>query len=489
MSGGPPQVQPALPSERSPRRSLRTVIALWYGAIIAICLIAYSLAVGYGFEEHLESELDRRVHEDIELAARSVVETDGRLAWVGGFLGKQIDEEEGGGHWVEVWSESGFRVLAAGTIPDPSLGPLEVLPDRRQGRTLLRPAGPLRVMTDSVRVGERPYIVRAAVSEIGSRAQLKDLRSELAALSLTVLVLGALGGAAISRRALGPLGRLADGARRITAAYIHERLPEEPSSAEIEDLRTAFNETLARLDRSFDQLGRFSGDASHELRTPLTALRSVGEASLRSPHSADEYRDVIGSMLEEVNRLTHLSDDLLTLARAETGRTHLHIETVDLSALAREVATHLLVLAEERGQTIEVKAEHPVTVEGDHAALRQALVNLVDNAIKYSPEKTRITVSSGALGEAAVLRVQDEGPGIGSADQPRVFDRFFRADRQRSREMGGTGLGLSIVKLIAETHGGTVRLESEAGGGCAFIVSIPLPPMAGGTASERQKRE
>lgn len=451
------------------------MIALWYGTIIAICLVAYSLAIGYGFGRHLDAELDRRVHEDIELAARSViVDETGRLAWVGGFLGKDINEEEGGGHWVEVWSESGIRLLTAGTIPDPALGLLQVIPEGPVGRTLSRRDGSLRVMTDLVRVGDRPFVVRAAVSEVGSRAQLKDLRSQLATLSVTVLVLGALGGVVISRRALGPLGRLADRARRITAAQIHERLPKEPSSAEIEDLRQAFNETLARLDRSFDQLGRFSGDASHELRTPLTALRSVGEASLRNPHSVDEYRDVIGSMLEEVDRLTHLSDDLLTLARAETGKTHLHIETVDLSALAREVATHLLVLAEERGQTIEVKAEQPVMVEGDRAALRQALVNLVDNAIKYSPGKTRVMVSSGSSAEHAFLRVQDEGPGIGATDRPRVFDRFFRADRQRSREMGGTGLGLSIVKLIAETHGGTVRLESDAGRGCTFTLSIPL---------------
>lgn len=470
---------PSPDSGRSPRRSLRTVIALWYGAIIAVCLIAYSLAVGYGFARHLNAELDRRVHEDIELAARSlIVDASGRLAWAGGFLGKEIDEEEGGGHWVEVWSESGIRLLTAATIPDPGLDGLQAPGEGRVGRTLTRKDGPLRVMADSVRVGDRPYVVRAAVSEVGSRAQLKDLMSELAAISLTVLVLGGLGGVAIARRALGPLRRLADRARRITAEHIHERLPEEPSSAETEDLRKAFNETLARLDRSFDQLGRFSGDASHELRTPLTALRSVGEASLRKPHSAEEYRDVIGSMLEEVNRLTHLSDDLLTLARAETGRTHLHLETLDLSVLAREVAAHLLVLAEERGQVIEVKAESKVMIEGDRAALWQALVNLVDNAIKYSPQNTRVTIASGSSAGQAFLRVQDEGPGIGAADQPRVFDRFFRADRRRSREMGGTGLGLSIVKLIAEAHGGSVHLESSEGRGCAFTLHLPLEPSA-----------
>lgn len=456
------------------RRSLRTVIALWYGAIIAICLIAYSLAVGYTFARHVESELDRRVHEDIELAGRSLIlDRTGKLDWAGGFLGKQIDEEEGGGHWLEVWDDAGQRILTAGTVAEPKFGELPGNPTGGDGRTLPASDGPLRVMTDSVVVGGRTYRVRAAVSEAGTRAQLRALRSELAAISLLVLVLGGLGGFAIAHRAVGPLGRLAEGARRITAAQIHERLPEEPSSAEVDDLRRAFNETLARLDRSFDQLGRFSGDASHELRTPLTALRSVGEASLRKPHTAEEYRDVIGSMLEEVDRLTHLSDDLLTLARAETGKAHLHLKPVDLSALARDVASHLSVLAEERGQTVEVLAEQRVTVEGDQAALRQAVINLVDNAIKYSPENTRVRVGVGLAGDHAALWVQDEGPGIGAGDQPRVVERFFRADRQRSREMGGTGLGLSIVKLVAETHGGTVDLQSEPGRGCVFTIRLP----------------
>ena len=458
---------------RGGRRSLRTVIALWYGAIIAICLVAYSLAIGYGFAKHLEYELDRRVHEDIELAARSLILGGaGKLDWAGGFLGKQIDEEEGGGHWLEVWDDSGQRILTAGTVAEPRLGNLPDSP-HGGGRTVATSEGSLRVMTDSVVAGGRTYRVRAALSEAGTRAQLRELRLELAAISLLVLVLGGLGGLAIAHRAVGPLGRLAEGARRITADHIHERLPEEPSSAEVDELRRAFNETLSRLERSFDQLGRFSGDASHELRTPLTALRAVGEASLRKPHSDEEYRDVIGSMLEEVDRLTHLSDDLLTLARAETGKTHLHLEPVELSALARQVTSHLSVLAEERGQTIGVAAEQPVIVNGDQAALRQALINLVDNAIKYSPEKTRVRVEVGVLGDHAVLRVQDEGPGISKADQPRVFDRFFRADRQRSREMGGTGLGLSIVKLVAEAHGGFVDLQSEPGRGCVFSIHLP----------------
>lgn len=458
------------------RRSLRTVIALWYGGIIAICLVAYSLGVGYAFERHLKSELDRRVHEDTELAARSLVlDEGGKLDWAGGFLGKQIDEEEGGGHWLEVWSDDGQRILTAGTVADPRLGSLVDSPNGG-GRTVATSEGALRVMTDSVVAGGRAYRIRAAVSEAGTRAQMRELRLELAAISLLVLVLGGLGGFAIARRAVGPVGRLAEGARRITAEHLHERLPEEPSSAEVDDLRRAFNDTLARLDRSFDQLGRFSGDASHELRTPLTALRSVGEASLRRPHTAEEYRDVIGSMLEEVDRLTHLSDDLLTLARAETGKAHLRLEPVELSALARDVTSHLSVLAEERGQTIEVAAEQAVVVNGDQAALRQAVINLVDNAIKYSPKNTRVRVEVGVSEDQAVLRVQDEGPGISAADQPRVFDRFFRADRQRSREMGGTGLGLSIVKLVAEAHGGTVDLESEPGRGCAFTIRLPASP-------------
>ena len=468
------------PSGPAPRRSglfrsLRTRITLWYGAIIAVCLTAYGVAVGTSFTAHVQAELDRRVHEDIELAARSILlDTEGRASWPGGFLGKEMDEEQGGGHWIEIWTTEGQRVLATGSMADPELGRPEVGPrtDHR-GRTVALPSGPLRVMTERVRAQATPFLVRAAVSESGARAQVRQLWLELVGLSLSVLALGGLGGYVLARRSLGPLARMAEDARRITADQLHERLPAEESSTELHQLREAFNETLARLERSFEQLRRFSADASHELRTPLTALRSVGEVGLRNARTVEDYREVVGSMLEEVDRLTRLADELLTLARAEAGEARLRMEPVDLSALVREVADRLSVLAEERGQALDACVDGAVMVHGDRLALRQALTNLVDNAIKYSPEGTRVILESGATADQAFVAVKDEGPGIAPEHRERVFERFYRVDKSRSREMGGTGLGLSLVKWTAEAHGGHVELESDEAGGSTFRLVLP----------------
>ena len=178
-------------------------------------------------------------------------------------------------------------------------------------------------------------------------------------------------------------------------------------------------------------------------------------------------------MLEEVDRLARLADELLTLARAEAGEAKLQKEPVDLSQLARDVVGHLCVLAEERQQSLEAEAPVPVVTRADRSALRQAVVNLVDNAIKYSPEKTCITVSTGRRDGGAFIEVKDEGPGLREDDRRRVFERFYRVDRSRSREMGGTGLGLSLVKWTAEAHEGGVELDTEVGRGSTFRLVLP----------------
>ena len=198
-------------------RTLRARIALWYGGIITICLFAYSATLAVSFAQHVEQELDRRVHEDIELAARAiVVDPNGVASWVGGFLGKQITEEEGGGHRVEVWDRAGRRQLTAGTF-DPRVpgGP----DTKRPGfaRTIELPDGAVRVMTERVQVGGTELYLRAIVSEAGARAQVRALWLELAAISLTVLILGGVGGILLAHRMLGPLARMAERARRITA--------------------------------------------------------------------------------------------------------------------------------------------------------------------------------------------------------------------------------------------------------------------------------
>ncbi len=461
--------------------SLRTQITVGYGLLIAVCLCAYSIVAGLSFGRHAGAALDQRAHEDIELAARALVLEGQRPAWAGGFLGKNVEEEAGGGHRVEVWSLAGELLLTAGTFCSDGLGPAPSLVDAEESgaRTVELPVGPVRMMTDLVTASESRFLVRAGVSEAPTRALVRSVWFELSFLSAAVLAVGGVAGWAFSRKALAPLARMADRARQITAEQLQGRMDVEPASAELEQLRDAFNDTLSRLERSFGQLRRFTADAAHELRTPLTALRSVGEVGLRSARDEEDLREVIGTMLEEVDRLSRLAGDLLGLARAESGQAPLRLEPLDLAALASEVCENLLVLAEERGQVLDLSGARPVTAQGDRLALRLALMNLVDNAIKYGPEGSRVSIVTGRSTTSAWVEVADEGPGIAPEHRAHVFERFYRIDEGRSRGRGGTGLGLALVKWTAEAHGGRVELEPGPERGSRFRIFLPA---AGGSA-------
>jgi signal transduction histidine kinase len=222
----------------------------------------------------------------------------------------------------------------------------------------------------------------------------------------------ALTGYLVAARALKPVDAMAQRASQITAEQLNERLQIENPDDELGKLGTAFNTALARLERSFEQLRRFTADASHELRTPLTAIKSVGEVSLGMQGDANYYRDAIGSMLEEANRLTHLVDSLLTMARADAGRIQLHRTGVNLYELAKEACGLLDVLAEEKQQTIQVEGDLYAVVLADQTILRQAVVNLVHNAVKFSPVNGSVRIAVGESGKAAVIEVHDSGPGI-----------------------------------------------------------------------------
>jgi signal transduction histidine kinase len=237
-------------------------------------------------------------------------------------------------------------------------------------------------------------------------------------------------------------------------------------------LATVFNATLARLQESFDQMRRFTADVSHELRTPLTAIRSVGEVGLRGAHRDEgAYRAIIGSMLEEVDRLAVLVDRLLTLSRAETGEAALSIESIALKELADSVVADLAVLAEEKSQQVVIEAHGSPRGLGDRMMVRQALINVVDNAIKFAPAGSAIVIRVGEAQGQAMVDVIDRGPGIPAAARDQIFSRFFRGSS--GPETSGTGLGLSIAKSAVETAGGSLTLEQSDEHGSTFRVTLP----------------
>ena len=312
----------------------------------------------------------------------------------------------------------------------------------------------------------------AVESEQRVDEQLREILVVLV-LGLPVIVgLAGVGGYVLARRALAPIDQLGVEARRITAERLHERLSVPNPSDEIGRLAAVVNETLARLQSSFDQLRRFTADASHELRTPLSVIRGIGEMGLRETRTPAEYKDAIGSMLEEVDRLTRLVDTLLRLSRGDAGTVRLSPEVVDIGELAHEVCASLSILAEERKQRLQVSGDSSATVSADRLVLRDAITNIVDNAIKYAPPSSTIELDVRVDGERVALSITDEGPGIPAEHRQRIFDRFYRIDEGRSREMGGTGLGLAIAKWAVEANGGHITLESSTTGS-VFRVTLP----------------
>jgi heavy metal sensor kinase len=287
-----------------------------------------------------------------------------------------------------------------------------------------------------------------------------------------VLAVAGVAGYGLARRALNPIEEMARQAREITPDQLHARLPNADAEDELGQLARVFNGTLERLEQAFEQLRRFTADASHELRTPLAMIRSVGEVGLQKDGTRAEYRDIIGSMLEEVNRLTSLIDSLLTISRADSANIPLRSAKVPLMALAREAAGLFEVLMEEKSLrlTVDGSAEE---VEGDGLILRQALVNVIHNAVKYSPVGGAIAVRVRRVSESRVaVEVEDNGPGIPEEDRARIFDRFYRVDKARWRESGGAGLGLAIAKWAVEANGGTIGLDCGVGGGCRFWIEL-----------------
>jgi signal transduction histidine kinase len=288
----------------------------------------------------------------------------------------------------------------------------------------------VRVEARRHEIDDHVLLLRLAVSEEPLWDEFWDMVSVLAiGLPVMVLLIG-FAGDAVAGQALQPVDAMAQRARKISAEHLNERLTIQNPGDELGHLGLAFNETLARLEKSFEQLRRFTADASHELRTPLTAIRSVGEVALQNTGDATYYRDIIGSMLEEVNRLTRLVESLLTMSRADAGQIQLQRTTVGVLDLAKESAALLEVLAEEKHQTIVVDGAPSLTVRGDRLILRQALINLIDNAVKYSPPGGSIEVRVRAMSKDVLIEVQDSGPGIPEEHADKVFQRFTGSIRR-----------------------------------------------------------
>jgi heavy metal sensor kinase len=311
---------------------------------------------------------------------------------------------------------------------------------------------------------------------------LKELQSAqrhllilLAISNPVALLLASLGGLWLAHEALKPVDRLTRAAERIGRGNFSERVDEPRTSDEIGRLAATFNEMISKLERAFERERRFTADASHELRTPLAVLRGDIEVALRRDRSIDEYKRVLNSSLEEIERITRLTDDLLTLARSDTGDTVLELAPVRLDRLAAEVHAYIQPLAESAGVALACAGtQEPIVVEGDEKRLKQLLVNLLENAIKYTPAGGSAWLSLLTRDSTTLIQVSDTGRGIPAASLPHIFERFYRETDPRDSRVTGFGLGLAISKWIVDAHHGEIEVHSAEGEGSRFTVRLPL---------------
>lgn len=330
-----------------------------------------------------------------------------------------------------------------------------------------------RLLQHHVKLGSQALYIAVAGQLEDNRQMLAQFTRGLLGSIPILLAATALAGYFMSRRALRPVDRLTSAVRSISIGNLSERLPISQTGDELQRLAETCNDMLARLETAVAGIKRFTADASHELRSPVSYIRMVSESALREPNLEPEMREMFTEILEECVETTRLLEDMLLLARADSGTIDIPFETVDLSVLVRESIERAQTPAGAKHQRLTLQASNgPCEVRGDRSILRRLIWTLLDNAIKYTPEKGHVDVLLEKNGANARLRFSDTGIGIPADLLPRVFDRFFRADPSRSTD--GAGLGLAIAKWIADIHHAGLTVESQLGVGSAFTLVFPL---------------
>lgn len=474
------------PSSGGPRDagrvlSLRLRLTLWYGSALAAVLLVFAVTLYTVMARQLRDRVDRSLEEAAAVAIRSLEQRRVGPLLLFEDLARDFPELAVLDKFFQIVSPNGKI-----TIRSPQFGSREIPLSRTAleaalaGKTTLesarwRTGDPVRLVSVPVRrAGVLVNIVQVGTSLQPVEETLRRLRLLLLVTIPAALVVALAGGWWLAGRALRSVDVITEAARRIAAGDLSRRLTVPPSSDEIGRLAATFNDMIARLEASFRQVRQFSTDASHELRTPLTVLKGEAELALRRPRTAEDYRLVIESSLEEIDRMTRIVDELLFLSRADLGEVELASLPVRLDPLVEEVQRQAAVLGEERDIHVTLGTVVPATVAGDEVRLRELLLNLLDNAVKYSYPGGKVEISLVRDDRVARLSVKDQGIGIPPDAQARIFDRFYRTEAAREHAKQGTGLGLSIGQWIAEAHRGRIEVQSMPGYGSTFTVVLPL---------------
>jgi heavy metal sensor kinase len=458
--------------------TLRVRLALWYVLVFALVLAIFSFSIYSAGTRNLRAEVDRLLVDEAHQVLNSLATGAGPPELRPGF------SRLASGTLVALYDPSGRQRLAGQALPNedsPALLPPDQAAsdlDTARARTVTVAEGDnWRVLLVPVRddTGQTVALVQVARSERDVEIALHNLGVALSVILPATLLLATIGGIFLVGRMLDPIDRITLTAERISNGQdLSQRIGLPPRDDEVGRLAATFDHMLARLDLSFQQQRRFTADASHELRTPLALVMSQLDVALSQDRTAEEYRAVLVSTREDVQRLARLVDELLALARADAAQDAMVREPLDLQEIAEDVSAAMAPLAEAAEVALECLPGSPVPIEGDQAGLTQLVVNLADNAIKYTSAGGRVCLSASADGDWALLRVSDTGIGIAPEHLPHLFERFYRVDKARSRAAGGTGLGLAFCRWMAGTHDGSIEVESEPGVGSTFTVRLPM---------------
>ena len=457
--------------------SVRTRLTLWYAAVLSLSLIAFAVIVYYAAAAVFHERQDDSLHSTARTVASVYME--------------ELEEEQSAlkatevvltetafpDRYIELTDSNGRAVGSSRNFSGKvfSVQPQDLADARRNGVSFVK-INSLRVAI--VPLSSARDVGFAAVAEPVSVVEegLRRLRRYLYAGVPLILLLTSAGGYFLARKSLSPITLMNMQTRRITAERLSSRLDIPNPRDELGGLATTINDLLTRLEASFKEQQRFVADASHELRTPLAVLRGETEVALSQPRGIDEYKESLALIKDEAERLSRIVEDLFVLARQPIDApAKLMNEPVSLNQIAGDCVRAVQVLAKRKNlQMAFDEQSKSLTMRGDEELLKRMLLNLLDNAVKYTPEGGKIRLDLSSQNGNARLTVSDTGIGIPEDDQSRIFDRFYRVDKARSRALGGAGLGLSIVRWIVEAHAGQIQVESQPGRGSVFRVDLPL---------------
>ena len=457
--------------------SVRVRLTLWYAGVLALSLIAFALVIYYAAGNIFHERQDESLRSTAQTVASAYVEELAEAHSPSKAGEVVLAEITFPNRYVQLTDNSGKPLAASANLAGTSITiPAAVLAEARA-------RGFSHVTVDGLRVtvvplSTDPALGYAAVAEpLGIvEAGLRELRRDLFAGVLLVLLLASAGGYFLARKSLAPIASMNSQTQRISAENLSARLDVTNSRDELGRLATTINDLLARLENSFKEQQRFIADASHELRTPLAVLRGETEVSLSKTRTVDEYQQSLSLIQDEAEQLSRIVEDLFILARQPINtRAALNKERVSLNDAVRDCARAAQVLAGQKGVKLKLEKYLPsIALHGDQELITRLILNLLDNAVKYTPAGGEISLALARQNGNAEIVVRDTGIGIPESAQPRVFDRFYRVDKARARAMGGAGLGLSIAQWIVEVHGGKISVASTTGEGSTFTVVLPL---------------